>query len=486
MDKNTHRTALQQIARRVMIERGFEPDFPATVIDELNKINLPDFTQNHIKDLRNLLWCSIDNEDSRDLDQLSVAGLLPENKVLVLVGIADVDALVNAESNLDKHASQNTSSIYTTAQVFPMLPEKLSTDLTSLNYNADRAAIVVEMVVDDKGVICQSDVYCAIVHNYARLDYDSVAAWLDGKGQMPDEIKKTEGLADNIILQDKIAQKMRDLRYEHGALDFNTIESRPVFDGETLCEMKGNMKNRAKNMIEDFMIACNGVTAQFLVSKSFPSLRRVVPKPKRWDRIKELALEHGFKLPAEPDSKSLSDCMKFVKQNQPEHYTDLSFSVLKLMGGGEYIVELPGGEPMGHFGLAVKNYSHSTAPNRRYPDLITHRLIKSAIAGSDIPYSKEHLELIAKNCTVKEDNAKKVERQVEKSAHAMLMESRIGEIFEAVVSGAAQKGTWIRLFNPHLEGKLVNGFNGLEVGHKIKARLISVDLESGFIDFEKV
>jgi len=299
-------------------------------------------------------------------------------------------------------------------------------------------------------------------------------------------LKCVEGLAENIMLQEKAAQVMRELRYAHGALDFSTIESRPVFEGDTLCMMKANLKNRAKNLIEDFMIACNGVTAQFLASKNFPSLRRVVPKPRRWDRMMELAQEHGFKLSPDPDSKSLSDCMKYVKQNMPEHYTDLSFSVLKLMGGGEYVLEMPGSEPMGHFGLAVKNYSHSTAPNRRYPDLITHRLLKSAIAGGNLPYSKEELELIAKNCTVKEDNAKKVERQVEKSAHAMLMESRIGEIFEGIVSGAAAKGTWIKLFDPHLEGKLVKGFEGLEVGNKLKVRLVSVEIESGFIDFEKV
>ncbi len=487
MEKNTQRIALQKIARKVMIERGFNTDFPSEVLDELMEIKDPfNSKQNTVKDLRNLLWCSIDNEESRDLDQLSVAEQLPENKVRILVAIADVDALVNAQSNIDHYASQNTSTIYTIAQIFPMLPEKLSTDLTSLGFDEVRYAVVVEMIVDDNGSVIQSDVYCATVCNHAKLDYNPVGAWLEGTLPLPDEIMKVEGLAENIILQDKVAQKMKDLRYEHGALDFETIESRPVFDGDRLCEMKGEKKNRAKSLIEDFMIACNGITAQYLATKKFPSLRRVVRTPKRWDRIVELATEHNFRLPTEPDPKSLSECFKFIKQNLPEHYTDFSFSVLKLMGGGEYVMELPGSTPQGHFGLAVKNYSHSTAPNRRYPDLITHRLLKSAMVGQNIPYSAEQLELIAKNCTVKEDDAKKVERQVEKSAHAMLMETRIGEIFEAIVSGAAAKGTWIKLLNPHLEGKLVKGFEGLEVGHKIKVRLVNVDVQSGFIDFERV
>ncbi len=487
MDNNTHRITLQRIARRVMFERGLVPDFPANVLAEIKEITSPaNYKNTKARDLRHLLWCSVDNADSLDLDQLSYAEQLPENKVRVLIAIADVDALVNAQSNIDHHASQNTATIYTIAQIFPMLPEKLSTDLTSLRFDADRCAVVVEMVVDDHGSVQQSDIYCATVCNHAKLEYESLAAWLEGTSPMPSEIMKVEGLAENIRLQDQVAQKMKELRYEHGALEFETIESRPVFDGDTLCEMKGERKNRAQSLIEDFMIASNGVTARYLTGKKFPSLRRVVRTPKRWDRIVELASEHGFSLPAEADSKSLSQYLTFVKQNDPSHYPDLSLSVLKLLGAGEYVLETPDSTPEGHFGLAVKDYAHSTAPNRRYPDLITHRLLKSAMVGETVPYSPEQLEQIARQCTLKEDAAKKVERQVEKSANAMLLESRIGEEFEAIVSGASPKGTWIRLFHPHLEGKLVNGFNGLEVGHKLKARLIHVDVESGFIDFERV
>jgi exoribonuclease-2 len=487
MDKNNHRIVLQNIARKAMIERGLMPDFPSDVLAEIKNISSPArYKVNIAKDLRNLLWCSVDNAESLDLDQLSYAVQLPENKVRLLVAIADVDALVSAQSHIDNHASQNTASIYTIAQVFPMLPEKLSTDLTSLRCDADRCAIVVEMIVNDDGTLQQSDVYCAIVCNHAKLEYDSLGAWLEGTGPMPSKIGEVQGLSENIQLQDQVAQKMKKLRLENGALEFETIEAQPVFEGDNLHEMKIERKNRAKNMIEEFMIASNGVTARYLSRKNFPSLRRVVRTPKRWDRIVGLASEHGFSLPAEADPKSLSQYLKYIRQNYPANYADMSLSVLKLLGAGEYMVETPDSIPQGHFGLAVKDYSHSTAPNRRYPDLITHRLLKSAMAGNTIPYSKEQLERIARHCTLKEDDAKKVERQVEKSAHAMLMESRIGEEFDAIVSGAAPKGTWIRVFNPHLEGKLVNGFETLEVGHKLKARLIHIDVESGFIDFERV
>ena len=487
MDNTPHRTTLQRIARKAMIERGLVPDFPEVVLAELGKISTPAcYKPTLAKDLRHLLWCSIDNADSLDLDQLSYAEQLPENKVRLLVAIADVDALVSAQSNIDNHASLNTASIYTIAQIFPMLPEKLSTDLTSLRFDADRCAIVVEMVIGDNGTTLQSDIYCATVCNRAKLEYDSLAAWLEGTGPMPSEVLAVEGLAENIKLQDRVAQKMKAMRYEHGALEFDTIETQPAFNGDILCEMKGEQKNRAKNLIEDLMIASNGITARFLAAKNFPSLRRVVHTPKRWDRIVELASEHGFSLPAEADSKSLSDYLKFAKENDPQHYPDLSISVLKLLGAGEYVVETPGCVPEGHFGLAVKDYAHSTAPNRRYPDLITHRLLKSAMAGETIPYSAEQLEIIARHCTLKEDDAKKVERQVEKSANAILMESRIGEEFEAIVSGASPKGTWVRLIHPHLEGKLVGGSNGLQVGNKLKARLVHIDVESGFIDFERV
>ena len=487
MNINADRIILQNIARKAMISRGLVPDFPDAEISELNEILLPATYKPEIaKDMRDLLWCSVDNADSLDLDQLTYAESLEENNVRILVAIADVDALVGAKSNIDKHASQNTASVYTVARIFPMLPEKLSTNLTSLCLDSDRCAIVVDMILGDDGKVKQSDVYQAIVRNHAKLQYASLAAWLEGNGADYPEITRVNGLAENIKLQDRMAQKMKQLRYEHGALELETIEAIPIFDGDTLKEMKVEQKNRAKNLIEDFMIAANGTTARFLTGKQFPSLRRVVRVPKQWERIVELASEHGFSLPAKADSKSLSEYLKFFNQKDPLHFADMSLSVLKLLGSGEYVLETPGSAPEGHFGLAVKDYMHSTAPNRRYPDLITQRLLKSAISGKPVPYTMEQLIQIATHCTMKEDDVKKVERQVEKSANAILLESRIGEIFEAIVSGASPKGTWIRLFHPHVEGKLVNGSKGLKVGQKLNARLTHINVELGYIDFEKV
>jgi exoribonuclease-2 len=486
MDKNS-RTILQNIARKAMISRGLEPDFPSAVTDELSKITSPAVSKSsQIKDLRDKLWCSIDNTESRDLDQLSYAEQLPENKVRVYVAIADVDALVTEQSQIDNHAAMNTTSVYTVAKIFPMLPEKLSTDLTSLSFDTDRCAIVVEMVVNQDGLVEDSDVYTAIVHNRAKLAYNTVGAWLEGTGPVPSDITRVAGLAENIQLQDRVAQKMKELRYLHGALDFETIETTPVFDGDTLSEMKVDKKDRAKDLIEDFMIGTNGVTARFLTTKNFPSIRRVVRVPKQWDRIVELASEHGYNLPAVADSKSLSEYLTYFKQKDPQHYADMSLSVLKLLGAGEYVMEMPGEETEGHFGLAVKDYAHSTAPNRRFPDLVTQRLLKSAISGQPVPYQVGQLKQIALNCTQKEDDVKKVERQVEKAANAILLESRIGEVFDAIVTGASPKGTWIKIFHPNVEGKLVKGFKNLKVGQKLKARLIQINVEEGFIDFEAI
>ena len=487
MDKYTHRVSLQQIARRAMTERGLEPDYTVAELAELEKISSPAIFKSDIaRDLRDLPWCSVDNENSQDLDQLSYAEQLTGSMVKVLVAVSDVDALVSAQSGINSHASLNTTTVYTVAQVFPMLPEKLCTNLTSLSLDADRCAIVVDMVVDDNGMVQQSDVYSAFVRNHAKLEYKSLAAWLEGTGSVPAGITKIPGLAENIKLQDRVAQKLKELRQVNGALELETFEAAPVFDGDTLTGMKVEHKNRAKNLIEDFMIAANGSTARYLAGKNFPSLRRVVRSPRHWDRIVELASENEFSLPDMADSKSLSDYLKFVKQKDPLQFADMSLSVLKLLGSGEYVLETPGATPPGHFGLAVKDYTHSTAPNRRYPDLVTQRLLKSAITGSPIPYKTMQLEEIARNCTLKEDYARKVERQVEKSAAAILMESKIGEEFDAIVTGASTKGTWIRIFNPHAEGKLIHGFEGLKVGYKLKVRLIHTNVEAGFIDFDKV
>ena len=453
-----HRTLLQSIAHRAMIERGLLPDFSAAALAELDKIQAAAGATNaeSIRDLTDLLWASIDNDDSRDLDQLTVAETLPGGNVKIRVAVADVDALVKDGSAIDEHARHNTTSVYTAAEIFPMLPEALSTDLTSLNFAEERLAVVVEMVVGADGALLGSDIYRARVRNHAKLAYHSVAAWLEGNGALPDGIAAVKGLAENLRVQDRIAQSLKNLRHAHGALSLETIEAKPVFDGDRIRDLEVDEKNRAKELIEDFMIAANGVTARYLAAKKFPSIRRVVRTPKRWDRIVELAREQGAKLPDTPDSAALDKFLVTERAADPQGFPDLSLAVIKLLGAGEYVAERPGDTAPGHFGLAVKDYAHSTAPNRRYPDLITQRLLKAAIAGRAAPYSYAELDVLAKHFTAEEDAANKVERQVGKSAAALL------------------------------EGKVVRGFEGVDVGDRIRVQLVDVDVERGFIDFKKV
>ena len=482
-----HRVILRRIARGAMIERGLLPDYSPEVLAELNDIHsAPTEAEGSVRDLRHLLWCSIDNDDSRDLDQLTVADSTSTGAVKIYVAIADVDTLVKRGTAIDDHARHNTTSVYTAAEIFPMLPEKLSTDLTSLNHDVERLSIVIEMVIQTDGSLRDSSVYRAIVLNHAKLSYGSVATWLDGKSNAPVGVTAIKGLAENLLIQDNVAQTMKMFRHMHGALTLETIETRPVFEKDKLMALETEKKNRAKDIIEDFMIAANGVTARYLSFKMFPSLRRVVHIPKRWDRIVELAAEVGFKLPATPDPKALEQFLLKQKNTDPLGFPDLSLSVIKLLGPGEYIAEFPGETDEGHFGLAVKDYTHSTAPNRRYPDLITQRLLKAAIAGNPVPYEKDELMSLAKHCTEEEDAVKKVERQVEKSAAAMLLESRIGQRFDGIITGAASKGTWVRLFNPPIEGKLIQGFEGADVGHRVRVQLVHTDVERGFIDFRRV
>ena len=481
------RAILQRIARKAMIDRGLLPDFSPEALAELGKVRAPATTDGgQVRDLRELLWASIDNDDSRDLDQLTVAEPMSGDKVKVLVAIADVDSVVGSGSAIDEHARHNTTSVYTAAAVFPMLPEKLSTDITSLGFNQDRLAIVVEMVIGTDGSVLDSGLYRACVRNRAKLAYDSVAAWLDG-GAVPEGVAAVPGLDENLRLQDRVAQRMKDLRLVHGALTFESREARPVFDGDEIRELLVEKTNRAKDLIADFMIAANGVTARYLSSKRFPSLRCVVRTPKRWDAIVAICQQHGFRLPSEPDSRPLNEFLMKEKAADPLRFPDLSLAVIKLMGPGEYVADCPGeAAPPGHFGLAVGDYTHSTAPNRRYPDIVTQRLLKAAMAAQPAPYGKNDLQTLAKHCTEEEDAAKKVERQVGKSAAAMLLESKIGAQFDAIVTGAASKGTWVRVLDPPVEGKLVQGSEGIDVGHRIRVQLMRTDVEQGFIDFKRV
>jgi len=484
---NQHRAILQSIAQRAMLERGLLPSFSAEELAELDKIQSPAKVNGlAVRDLRDLLWGSIDNDDSLDLDQLSVAEGLPGDKVKILVAVADVDALVINGSAIDEHARHNTTSVYTAAEIFPMLPEKLSTNLTSLNFNEDRLSIVVEMIMCSDGSLQDSDVYPALVRNHAKLAYNSVAAWLDGSGSIPEAAAAVNGLAENLRLQDKAAQSMKNYRHINGALSLETIQAKPVFDGDQIRTLEIEEKNRAKELIEDFMIAANGVTARFLSAKKSASIRRVVRTPKRWERIVEIAANNKFTLPELPNSKALEEFLVQQKAADPLRFPDLSLAVIKLLGAGEYVAELPDGDIPGHFGLAVKDYAHSTAPNRRYPDLLTQRLLKAALQGKPAPYNKDELDALAAHCTEAEDAADKVERQVGKSAAALLLESRIGEQFDSIVTGASEKGTWVRLLTVPVEGKLTSGFEGIDVGDRVRVQLIFVDVQKGYIDFKKI
>jgi ribonuclease R len=492
MNNQHHRTILQNIAHRAMLERGLLPDFSTAALAELSRIqtpamkkDAPDGTAPPIRDMRDLLWASIDNDDSRDLDQLTVAEAMPADKVKILVAIADVDAVVKNGSAIDQHARHNTTSVYTAAEIFPMLPEKISTDVTSLNFNTERLAIVIEMVVDADGVLQDSGIYRAWVYNHAKLAYNSLAAWLEGDGEIPEAVTAVNGLEENLRLQDIATQRMKNFRHIHGALSLETIEAKPVFDGDQIRALEIEEKNRAKEIIEDFMIAANGVTARYLSSRKFPSIRRVVRAPKRWERIAEIANEHGSNLPGKPDSKALEKFLIHEKAADPLRFPDLSLAVIKLLGKGEYIAEPPEGNALGHFGLAVKDYGHSTAPNRRYPDLLTQRLLKAALEGQPVPYKIDELDVLAAHCTAAEDAATKVERQVEKSAAALLLEARIGERFDAIVTGASGKGTWVRILKLPIEGKLVQGFEGIDVGDRLRVQLIDINVEQGYIDFKK-
>jgi exoribonuclease-2 len=475
---------LDELAHQAMIDRGLEPDFPEAALKQAAAIpKAAAETDAGIRDMRDLLWCSIDNDDSRDLDQLTVAEDLGNGTVRALVAVADVDALVKKGTPIDLHARQNTTSVYTAARIFPMLPERLSTNLSSLNENEEREAVVIDMVISKDGEVQSGDVYRARVLNKAQLAYNAVGMWLEGKGDPPPKIPPVRGLAENLKLQDKIADAMRELRHQHGALDLETIEPRAVMKNGQVVDLQAEARNNAKNLIEDFMIAANGVTARFLASHKLPSLRRIVRSPERWDRIEKIAEEHGDRLPPEPDAKALEDFLVRQHKADPIRFPDLSLAIVKAMGAGEYVVESPGETPIGHFGLAVKDYTHSTAPNRRYPDLITHRMVKSVLAKTQAPYSRDELAQLAQHCTEQEDAANKVERQVRKSAAACLLADKIGTRYDAIVTGAGPKGTWVRVFHPPVEGKLVHGAEGADIGHRVKVKLIGVDVERGFIDF---
>jgi len=482
------RALLQQLAREAMRERGFEADFPAAATAQAAATPERPVSggrgSSARRDLRDLLWCSIDNDDSRDLDQLSVAE--PRGATTgILIAIADVDALVPRGSPVDAHAAVNTTSVYTAARVFPMLPERFSTDLTSLGPDADRPAVVVDLTVTPDGVVQTSDLYLAMVRNRAQLAYPAVGAWLGDAGPAPAALTAVAGLEENLRLQDTVAQSLKRLRHERGALTLDTAEGRPVFSGDQLQDVAAVTRSRASELIEDFMIAANSATAEFLERHGFASLRRIVRMPERWLRIVKLAADAGVSLPPEPDAPALEHWLLTEQAADQERFVDLSLSVVKLLGRGEYVVEQPDEPTPDHFGLAVDDYTHATAPNRRFADLVTQRLVKAALADQPSPYSVDDLDTIAKHCMDREDAANRVERQVRKAAAALLLQSRRGEQFDAIVTGASDKGTWVRVRHPLVEGRLEGSTHGLEVGDRVRVRLVRTVPEKGFIDFER-
>lgn len=478
---------LTTIAKEAMIERGFIPDFPPEVQQEIASLKRPTISSDpQIKDLRKFLWFSLDNDDSKDLDQLTFAQNGLNGKCSVYIAVADVSLLVQKNKPIDIQAAHNTTSVYTPSKVFPMLPERLSTDMSSLNPYKDRLAVIFEASLSGECLIENYEIYLGYVHNHAKLAYDNVSNWLDQKAPPPEPIATVKGLSEQIQLQDSIAQKLSKYRQTHGALTLETIEPHTILSNGVAVAISEMPKNRGRLLIENFMIIANTISARFAEANNLVSLRRVVTIPKRWDKIVEIAKDKGFRLPEAADSVALENFLTQQKQSTPLTFPDLSLTIIKLLGRGEYCVAEPGKPTPGHFGLALRDYTHSTAPNRRYPDLITQRLLIAKLRTLPSPYTLEELLNLAKHCTEKEDDAEKVERQTRKSAAAQVLSNQIGKQFSAIVTGAGPKGTWVRILTPPIEGKLVKGYDNLDVGDFLTVKLISTDVKKGFIDFIRI
>ena len=466
-------------ARQEMIDHGFSPDFPAGVDQQLAAIDgKPDGS---LRDLRSLLWSSIDNDDSRDLDQIEWAERAGD-AIRVLVAVADVEGTVALQTPIDRYAASETTTIYTGVKVFPMLPLQLSTDLTSLNENQDRAAVVIDMKVGADGTVASSSIYRAVVRNRAQLTYNATGNWLENTAAAPEKVSASAELQAQLRLQDEAAQRLADARHRLGALCFDRMEAEPVFRDGQVDDIKTRKHNRAGQLIEDFMIAANASMARTLRDAGIANIRRVVKDPERWPRIVDLARTYGESLPSEPDSGALNTFLLNRKKSDPIHYADVSLAVLKLMGPGEYVVDRPNDPAPGHFGLAAHDYTHSTAPNRRFADLVTQRLLKS-LESKAKPYSDAELGAIAQNCTLKEDAARKVHRAMAKRIAAVALSRRVGQAFSAVVTGVTPKGVFVRVLDPPAEGRLMRGEEGLDVGDRLRVVLLHTDPQRGFIDF---
>jgi VacB/RNase II family 3'-5' exoribonuclease len=469
---------LAAAARLEMFHEGFHPDFPPGTEEQIAAIRKTPVATEGLKDLRQLWWSSIDNDTSRDLDQIEYAERV-DGGIRVMVGVADVSARVAKDTPIDKHAADQTVTVYTAAKNFSMLPEELSTDLTSLEPDEDRVAMVVDYIVTATGEIGESAIYPALVRNHAQLTYNKVGPWLEGHG----ELDVAPELQAQLKLQDEAAHLLRGERNRLGALHFDRPEAMAVLQDGQVSALEAAKRTRSNDLIEDFMVAANEVMAETLAKAGASSIRRVVKTPERWPRIVELAAEHGGKLPPEADSAALNAFLKKLKADDPVHYEDLSLCVIKLMGPGIYMLVRPGDPVLGHFGLAAHDYTHSTAPNRRFPDLVTQRLIHAVEAKQSAPYSDAELDAIAMNCTLKEKAARKVERTSEKRAAAVVLHNRVGEMFNGVVTGVTPKGVFVRVSNPPVEGRVMRGEEGLDVGDRVKVKLIGTNPRLGFIDF---
>jgi exoribonuclease-2 len=480
---------LTALARRALIEEDLATDFPPPVAEaaaSLDERRVISGAASAVKDLRSLVWSSIDNETSRDLDQVEYAEKLPDGDIRLLVGIADVDEFVPKDSPVDAFAARNTLSIYAGSHVFPMLPERLSNDLTSLLAGFDRLAVVTEIIINQNGSVETIDIFRALLRNYAKLTYEETGAWLEGKGAMPAAAAKLAGMEAQLRLQYEAALRLREFRKRKGALEFETVEAKPVIENDRIVDLKIEQRNAARDIIESFMVTANVGMAEFLEQRGVISLRRVVRTPERWSRIVEIAEAFGEALPDAPDSFALAGFLARRKAADAVHYPDLSLSIIKLLGASEYVVQAAGEQADGHFGLAVSDYTHSTAPNRRYADLIVQRLVKATLAGKASPYDFAELSLIADHCNERESAARKVERRIRKTIAAAVMATRTGETFAAIVTGATAKGTFARILNPPVDGRIVKGEAGLQVGEKIHVRLLKTEPERGFIDFARV
>lgn len=477
---------LRKIAEQTMRENGFQTNFSAQISNELYSLKHKKLSNDStIRDLRGLLWSSIDNDSSRDLDQIEFAEQLENGDIRLLIAIADVDEYVKKGSNIDAIAKKQTVSVYTETMILPMLPNEISENLTSLLPNVDRLAIVIELVINENGDVPEHSIYRALTHNYAKLTYEEVGEWLDGNGAEPVEFAKIKGLREQIIFQKNAADRLLEFRRKRGSLEFESIESVPVFADGKATDLHIIETNSARKIIENFMVAANVEMAEFLDSKGLTSIRRIVKTPARWERIREVAEKYGVNLPNEPDSIALSEFLKQRKLANPEQFPDLSLSIVKLIGAGEYVVQKPHEIADGHFGLAVRDYTHSTAPNRRYPDLIVQRMVKAALKNQKSPYTDEELANIAERCNDRESAARKVERKMRKVIAASVMQDRIGETFEAIVTGITPSGTFARILRPPVDGRIVSGENDLQVGEKIRVKLLKTNIENGFIDFAK-